>query len=113
VDAVLFDAICKVLKDDQVNLMSGDEPSARLHSARRHRATIQRIEKEVRALRVKAARYDWMEANAKEVYLRPDRVNCEWAPDFRTKWEIPTLICSGPVGGTIPFGDAIDVLRNK
>lgn len=61
----------------------------------------------------KVARYEWLEANAKEVLLDPKRASCDWAPDMRTKWEIPTLICSGPVGGTIPFGEAIDIMRNK
>lgn len=58
-------------------------------------------------------RYRWLEANVKEAYVQPDRVNCEWAPDTRTKWEIPTLICSGPVGGMVPFGEAIDIARNN
>lgn len=65
-------------------------------------------ENDLRELIHKADRYTWLEANAKEVYLRPDMVSCEWAPDIRTKWETPTLICSGPVGGMVSFGESID-----
>ncbi len=91
-----------------MHLMSCDDPAVQSHQRR-----IAQMKKEMKELRLKAARYDWLEANAKEVYIRPELVNCDWAPDTRTKWELPTLICSGPVGGTIPFGEAIDVLRNK
>jgi len=91
-----------------MHLMSCDDPVVQGYQRR-----IAQMKKEMKELRLKAARYDWLEANAKEVLLRPDRVNCDWDPDIRTKWEIPTLICSGAVGGTIPFGEAIDVLRNK
>lgn len=91
-----------------MHLMSCDDPAVQGHQRR-----IAQMKKEMKELRLKAARYDWLEANAKEAYIRPELVNCDWAPDARTKWEIPTLICSGPVGGTIPFGEAIDVLRNK
>ena len=68
---------------------------------------------EMETLRLKAARYDWLESNAKEVLLDPSRANCDWAPDMRTKWSIPTLICSGPVGGCVSFGEAIDIMMNK
>lgn len=88
--------------------MSCDDPTVQAHQSR-----IKQMRKEMKELRVKAARYDWLEANAKEVLLRPEMASCDWAPDLRTKWEIPTLICSGPVGGTIPFGEAIDVLRKQ
>ena len=91
-----------------MHLMSCDDPAVQDHQRR-----IAQMEKEMKELRLKAARYDWLEANAKEVLLRPDRVNCDWDPDLRTKWEIPTLICSGPVGGTISFGEAIDIERKK
>ena len=60
-----------------------------------------------------ADRYTWLESVAKEVLLDPKRARCEWAPDMRTKWELPTLICSGPVGGHMTFTESIDVLRNK
>lgn len=92
-----------------MHLMSCDNPVVQ-----GYRRRIALMKKEMKELRLKAARYDWLEANAKEVLLRPDRVNCDWgAPDLRTKWEIPTLICSGPVGGTISFGEAIDIERKK
>ena len=64
-------------------------------------------------LRIKAARYDWLEAHAKEVLLDPRRAASEMCPDMRTKWTIPVLICSGPVGGTVPFGEAIDIEMGK
>lgn len=91
-----------------MHLMSCDDPTVQGLAAE-----VKRLKKENKKLTLKAARYDWLEANAKEVLLDPKRASCDWAPDMRTKWEIPTLICSGPVGGTIPFGEAIDVLRNK
>lgn len=90
-----------------MELMSGDDPNMQKLAAE-----VKRLKKENKMLTLKAARYDWLDANVKEVYLRPDLVSCEWCPDIRTKWEIPTLICSGPVGGMVPFGEAIDVLRN-
>lgn len=88
--------------------MSKDDPVVQSHDS-----TIQQLKKEMKELRLKAARYDWLESNAKEVLLRPDLANCDWCPDLRTKWEIPTLICSGAVGGTISFGEAIDIERKK
>ena len=95
--------------------MTGDDSV--VQSLRRELAQQEAVIKELQRLQaadaVKVARYDWLEANAKEVYLRPDMVSCEWCPDIRTKWEIPTLICSGPVGGIVSFGEAIDVRMNQ
>jgi len=91
-----------------MHLMSCDDPTVQGLAKE-----VKRLKKENKKLAIKADRYDWLEANAKEVLLDPKRANCDWAPDMRTKWEIPTLICSGPVGGTIPFGEAIDIMRNK
>lgn len=62
---------------------------------------------------VNAARYLWLEEHAKEVWVDPKRACSDICPDLRTKWELPVLICSGPVGGTVSFGEAIDILRNK
>lgn len=60
-----------------------------------------------------ARRYAFLRENAKETYLHPNRVNSEICPDIRTKWEIPTLICSGPIGGFIEFDDAVDILIGR
>lgn len=54
-----------------------------------------------------AAMWRWLEKNAKEVLLDPRRAASEICPDMRTKWEMPTLICSGPVGGHVTFRGAI------
>lgn len=54
-----------------------------------------------------AAMLQWLDKNAKEVLLDPRRAASEICPDLRTKWEIPTLICSGPIGGHVSFLDAI------
>lgn len=95
--------------------MSCDDPA--VQSLRHEIKQLKAVVKELRRLRKidseKVDRYDWIEANAKEVYIRPELVNCDWAPDIRTKWEIPTLICSGPVGGMMSFGESIDVQRKN
>ena len=98
-----------------MHLMSGDDPTVQnlRHELKQQKALIKELRRLREADAVKVARYNWLEENVKEVYVRPSMVNCEWAPDLRTKWEIPTLICSGPVGGMIPFGEAIDIVRNK
>lgn len=62
---------------------------------------------------VNAARYLWLEEHVKEVWVDPKRACSDICPDLRTKWELPVLICSGPVGGTVSFGEAIDIMRNK
>ena len=54
-----------------------------------------------------AERYRWLRMMAKEQLLNPKAAGSEW-PDMRTYWRIPTLICSGPVGGFIDFDAAID-----
>ena len=54
-----------------------------------------------------AERYRWLRMMAKEQLLNPKAAGSEW-PDMRTYWRIPTLICSGPVGGFIDFDTAID-----
>ena len=55
-------------------------------------------------------RLDWLSNHAKEVLLDERRAASEICPDFRTKWELPTIMCSGPVGGYSSFRDGIDVL---
>ena len=62
---------------------------------------------------VNAARYLWLEKHAKEVWVDPKRACSDICPDLRTKWELPVLICSGPVGGTVSFGEAIDIARGE
>lgn len=54
-----------------------------------------------------AERYRWLRMMAKEQLLNPKAAGSEW-PDMRTYWRIPTLICSGPVGGFIDLDTAID-----
>lgn len=54
-----------------------------------------------------ARRYRWLRMMAKEQLLNPEAAGSE-CPDMRTYWRIPTLICSGPVGGFIDFDSAID-----
>jgi len=62
------------------------------------------------ALRKDAERYRKLEAAAKEGLLSIKRASCEVLPDMRTHWVLPTLMASGPVGGTSAFGDAVDAL---
>jgi hypothetical protein len=58
-----------------------------------------------------AARWRALAASAKEELLDPRRAASEVAPDLRTHWVLPTLICSGPVGGHMTFAKSVDVLR--
>lgn len=64
------------------------------------------------ALRADAERYRWLRNKAREKLLYPARAGDE-VPDLRTKWSIPTLICSGPVGGFRSFDEAIDAARGE
>lgn len=59
-----------------------------------------------------AERYRWLRMMAKEQLLNPKAAGSEW-PDMRTYWRIPTLICSGPVGGFIDFDAAIDAAMQQ
>ena len=59
-----------------------------------------------------AERYRWLLMMAKEQLLNPKAAGSEW-PDMRTYWRIPTLICSGPVGGFIDFDAAIDAAMQQ
>jgi hypothetical protein len=49
--------------------------------------------------------------NSKEVLLKPNTSSEVF--DIRTKWEIPTLICSGPVGGHIDFTESVKIAMNN
>jgi hypothetical protein len=57
-----------------------------------------------------AERYRKLEAQATEQLLHPSRAACEIMPDLRTHWRLPVLMCSGPVGGSVSFADAVDAL---
>ena len=54
------------------------------------------------------ARFAWLVKKAKEEYLHSKTLSSDF-PDMRTYWKIPTLICSGPIGGFIEFREAIDI----
>lgn len=60
-----------------------------------------------------AERYRWLRSMAKERFLDLKASGAEYFPDMRTHWCIPTLICSGPVGGFMSFDEAIDQARGK
>lgn len=55
-----------------------------------------------------AARYRWLKSQASEELLNPRAALSEICPDMRTHWKLPTLICSGPVGGYLGFDASID-----
>ncbi len=57
--------------------------------------------------------YQWLLDNCTETYLYPNRASSEYFPDTRTRWEIPTLICSGPIGGHITLRKAIRIAMEK
>ena len=59
-----------------------------------------------------AEKYEYLRDNAKEVLLNPRAFASEFCPDMRTKWEIPILICSGPIGGYIDFDKAVEIMMN-
>lgn len=65
------------------------------------------------AMRADAERWQWWCANAKERLLDVRRAQSEIAPDMRTHWVGPVLICSGPVGGHMTPSEAIDAARSK
>ena len=69
-------------------------------------------QREFHRLRADAERYRWLRNKAREKLLYPARAGDE-VPDLRTKWSIPTLICSGPVGGFRSFDEAIDAARGE
>ena len=60
-----------------------------------------------------AARYRWLRSQASEKLLNPRAALSEICPDMRTHWKLPTLICSGPVGGYLDFDAAIDAARSQ
>lgn len=64
------------------------------------------------ALRADAERYRWIRDNAKEELLYPARSGGE-VPDLRTKWSIPTLMCSNCIGGVRSFDESIDAARGE
>lgn len=55
-----------------------------------------------------AARYRGLRDLAKEQLLYPQRAASSLAADMRTHWELPVLICSGPIGGYRDFDSAVD-----
>lgn len=57
-----------------------------------------------------ARRFRKLQAVAKETLLRPNLGDGYGLPDLRTHWVLPTLMCSGPVGGFVPFAEAVDDL---
>lgn len=63
------------------------------------------------SLRADAERFRWLRDNAREELLNPQAAASELAPDMRTQWVLPTLICSGPVGGYLTFEQAVDIKR--
>lgn len=73
-------------------------------------AEIDRLKAQVAELGKEAARYRRLESVAREKLLRPERVNCEYLPDRRTHWALPIIMCSGPIGGFVSFGEAVDSL---
>ena len=60
------------------------------------------------ALRADAERYRWLRSKSKETLLNPKGAASEFLPDMRTHWQMPVLICSGPIGGYLEFDAAID-----
>lgn len=60
-----------------------------------------------------AARYQWLKSRASERLLNPRAALSEICPDMRTHWKLPTLMCSGPVGGYLDFDAAIDAGRKQ
>ncbi|MFT4267857.1 MAG: hypothetical protein QM586_11665 [Xenophilus sp.] len=57
-----------------------------------------------------AARYRCLREAAKEQLLNPKGAANEYAPDMRTHWVLPVLMCSGPTGGYRTFDEAVDSL---
>ena len=60
-----------------------------------------------------AMRYRWLKSQASEELLNPRGALSEICADMRTHWKLPTLICSGPVGGYLDFDAAIDAARKQ
>lgn len=60
-----------------------------------------------------AARYRYLKSQASEQLLNPRAALSEICPDMRTHWKLPTLICSGPVGGYLDFDASIDAVRSQ
>lgn len=56
-----------------------------------------------------AERYRGLRELAKEQLLHPSRAFSEFAPDMRTHWVLPTLMCSGPIGGYADFDEAVQI----
>lgn len=56
-----------------------------------------------------AERYRGLRQLAKEQLLNPSHAASEFAPDMRTHWVLPTLMCSGPVGGYVDFDEAVQI----
>lgn len=75
-------------------------------------AEIEALRAEVDALAKDAERYRWLRTMAREQLLNPKMASSEY-PDMRTYWRLPTLICSGPVGGFVEFDAAIDAAIAK
>ena len=58
-----------------------------------------------------AARYRWLKSQASEELLNPRAALSEICAGMRTHWKLPTLICSGLVGGYLDFDASIDASR--
>ena len=71
-------------------------------------AEVTRLHGEVEALRTDAERYRWLRSKSKETLLNPKGAASEFLPDMRTHWQMPVLICSGPIGCYLEFDAAID-----
>jgi len=76
------------------------------------RDEVLQYQREFHRLRADAERYRWLRNKAREELLYPARAGGE-VPDLRTKWEVPMLICSGPVSGFRSFDEAIDAARGE
>ena len=63
------------------------------------------------AMRKDAERFRKLASIATEQLLSPARAASEICPDMRTHWVLPTLICSGPIGGHVSFAEAVDNLN--
>ena len=87
----------------QVNLQGGGAPALCLANA------IEALQENLRQTQTSAEKYHWLRAAARETLIRPATAYSEY-PDLRTKWELPVLVCSGPIGGYTTFDDAITIL---
>lgn len=95
----------------EVNMLTGQLTMVAGES--RHDVAKVELSEDSDAILKDALRFRALRDAAKEVLLHPGRANSEICPDLRTKWEIPTLICSGPVGGFLSFEEAVDIFMEN